>query len=277
MTDLELINRSTASHHAESPQATPSLHYDVHPGNGPAMLLIHGLLCSRALWNLNIKALGAVCTPVTVELFGHGRSPAPSDVDSYSPDNYVLQIELIRKAIGANKILLCGHSLGASLSIRYALHYPQQILGHVFTNSSSAFSEPREETRSPESLIQYFESGGMKIIEKIPVHPKYSKWLPPEVKIPLVEDGALLNPPSIARTMAYTHPHLSLRHQIQHNTRPALLVCGSQEKRFQPLRDFVENTMPQTTIVDVEAGHAVNAECADGFNSAVTGFIEKLL
>ena len=252
-----------------------SLHYDVHPGNGPAMLMVHGLLCSRALWKLNLEALGAVCTPVTVELYGHGRSPAPTEREAYSPDNYVAEFESIRKEIGAEKWFLCGHSLGAGFSVRYALQFPQNTLAHVFTNSSSAFALPMEESRPAESLIKHFETGGLEVIEKIQVHPKYGKWLPDEVQNTLVADSALINPGSIARTIGYTHPVVSLQDQIHRNIPPALLVCGTLEDRFAPLRNIVAEKMPNIEVIDLKGGHAVNAECSEKFNSVVIDFLSK--
>ena len=63
----------------------PRLYYEVHDGDGPHLLLVHGILCSRALWMPNLEALSTVARPVVVELFGHGRSPSPEDADAYTP------------------------------------------------------------------------------------------------------------------------------------------------------------------------------------------------
>lgn len=103
------------------------LNFDVHPGDGPPMLMIHGLLCSRALWNLNLEALSEFCTPVSVELYGHGRSPAPKSPCYYEPDYYLTALETIRHQLDAEKIYLCGQSLGASLTIRFE-KYPVSLL-----------------------------------------------------------------------------------------------------------------------------------------------------
>jgi len=256
-----------------SDNSQPKLHYEVHPGDGPTMLLVHGLLCSRALWDINIEALKTVCSPVTVELYGHGRSPAPIDPKAYCPDQYVFQLEQIRKELGVSKFMLCGHSLGASLTIRYALNYPQQVLCHVFTNSSSAFAEAKEVTKPPERLIAHFENGGLEVVNKIPVHPSFAKRLPEQIKNSLMADSKLINPAAIGRTIAYTHPYASIRNRMHLNETPALLVHGAMEQRFKEYRDIVAEKMPKTAIVDVKAGHAVNAECAEGFNNAVIAFI----
>ncbi|MBV1882703.1 MAG: alpha/beta hydrolase [Pseudomonadales bacterium] len=239
------------------------------------MLIVHGLLCSRALWKLNLEALGTVCTPVTVELYGHGRSPSPTDSALYTPDNYIAEFEAIRQAIGVPQWFLCGHSLGAGLSVRYAWKYPQNTLAHIFTNSSSAFGTPLEETRPPEALIKHYETGGLDLIEQIPVHPKYGKWIPEVVKKELEEDSALLNPGGIARTIGYTHPIVSLQHHLREITPPALLICGTREKRFIPLRDNLVREIPGIEVADLEGGHAINAECYEEFNLAVVEFLGR--
>ena len=71
------------------------LHWQTHGGNGPYLLLVHGMLCSRAQWLWNLPALKRVCRPVTVELWGHGRSPSPETVGHYAPKHYITEFEAI--------------------------------------------------------------------------------------------------------------------------------------------------------------------------------------
>ena len=72
------------------------LYYEVHGDRGPYILLVHGLLSSRAQWLPNLKVLSTFCRPVVVELFGHGRSPSPSAQEFYLPENYAREFETIR-------------------------------------------------------------------------------------------------------------------------------------------------------------------------------------
>ena len=76
------------------------LHWQTHGGNGPYLLLVHGMLCSRAQWLWNLPALKRVCRPVTVELWGHGRSPSPETVGHYAPKHYITEFEAIREQLG---------------------------------------------------------------------------------------------------------------------------------------------------------------------------------
>jgi pimeloyl-ACP methyl ester carboxylesterase len=250
------------------------LNFDIHKGQGTPLLLVHGFLSSRAQWQLNLEALSEVCTPVTVELYGHGRSPSPLEKDAYSPANYLCQFDAIRQSLGVEKWFLCGYSLGAGLTIRYAFEYSRNTIAHVFTNSTSAFSPRPEMQRSADSIIQHFQEGGLKTIENIPVHPRFAKQLPESIKRMLVEDALLLNPAAIGRCIAYTNSSVSVRDELQQNTRPALLICGAEEKRFRDHRKLIE-TMPEINLVDLPAGHAVNMQCPEQFNEAITSFIKR--
>ena len=63
-------------------------------------ILLARFLSSSAQWILNLNALGKVCQPVTVDLWGHGKSPAPEDRHLYTA-HYGEQFEYIRTTLGS--------------------------------------------------------------------------------------------------------------------------------------------------------------------------------
>jgi pimeloyl-ACP methyl ester carboxylesterase len=259
---------------------TINLAYEHHQGTGPALLMVHGFLSGRGQWLANIDALSNVCQPVVVEMWGHGRSPSPDDPHVYTPAGYQEQFELIREQIGVERWFVCGYSLGAGLTIRYANAFPDRVLGHVFTNSTSAFADiaqSEEWERSAAASAERIIKGGSKALEKIPVHPRHARKLPADIYDALMADAALHDPLGIARTMEYTTPTVSIREEAEANRVPALLINGRFEKRFQPHREFVEENMSDVRIQDVDAGHAVNMEADAQFNQAVADFIGEQL
>ena len=252
-------------------------YWDVCDGDGPYLLLIHGFLSSRAQWQENIEPLSAVCRPVVMELYGHGRSPSPPQACRYETSSYAHSVDAIREHLGVDTWFVCGYSLGAAISIRYALDYPQRLRGHIFTNSASAFAEPRlaADWRSgAHDSAQRIRTGGRAAVERIAVHPRHARRLPRPIYDSLVADAELLDPEGLAHAMESTMPTASVRAELGANSKPALLVCGRFEKRFAAHRAFAEATMPQLTIADVDSGHAVNMAAADAFNTAVATFIE---
>lgn len=257
---------------------TPRLAFKVHPGSGPHLLLVHGFLSSSAQWLANLEALSAVCKPVTVDLWGHGRSPAPRDKTHYSPQAYAGQFEQIRQQLGIERWFVCGYSLGAGLSIRYAHDYPQNVYGHIFTNSNSALAGPeqiQEWLQSAAKSAANIRSKGSAAIDRIPVHPRRARNLPEVVKAPLLADCATLKPEGVANTLEFTNPFTSVRDIAAANPRPLLLCCGVKEKRFADNRHWAEAHVANLRVVEIDAGHGVNMEGADAFNEHVCAFIRS--
>ncbi|MXX29981.1 MAG: alpha/beta fold hydrolase [Gammaproteobacteria bacterium] len=254
------------------------LHWQVHPGTGPYLLLVHGFLMGPNQWHPNLAALGAVCQPVVVDLLGHGDSPAPVDVECYRPSAYVKAFEAIRQALGAERWFLCGYSLGAGLTVRYALTHLERVIGHAFTNSTSALADAeqvalwRDEAEASAARIL---AGGSRAIERIPVHPRFAKRIDPASRALVLADATRLKPQGVANAIRCTTPEASVRSELGGNPRPALLLNGARETRFQPHRQFVADHMRQVRIVDLDAGHAVNLEAADAFNRALAEFVEQ--
>jgi pimeloyl-ACP methyl ester carboxylesterase len=256
-----------------------TLHYEVHGDSGPHMLLLHGMLSSRAQWLANMDELGQRCRLVVAELMAHGRSASPHDPEVYAPEAYVEALDRIRESLGIGEWFICGQSFGAALTLRYALTYPDRVIGQVFTNSNSALADPEQVAvyrRNAEERIRVVQEGGLAAIEQIPVHPRHARRLPEEVHAALLEDSKLLDPEGLVMTFRHTSPYLTVRDRVAETRVPTMLVCGDREKRFQPARDFAEATIPGIEVVDATAGHAVNIQAADAFNRAVGGFIDRL-
>jgi pimeloyl-ACP methyl ester carboxylesterase len=258
----------------------PLLHYEVHGAGGPYLLLVHGMLSSRAQWLANIPALSSFCRPLVVELFGHGRSPSPEDPAPYSPPGYVEEFERLRQALGVDRWLLCGQSLGAALTLRYTLDHPERVIGQVFTNSMSAMASPGwSDYVRPlmQAQAERLERDGRRAIENHPLNPSRGSRLPAVVRDALVEDCRLHDLRGVAFTGLYTVPDSSVRDRIASNSVPSLLIVGEREERFWEYRLFAEEHMPHLTVAGFDAGHSVNAEVADGFDRAVEDFLRPFV
>jgi 2-succinyl-6-hydroxy-2,4-cyclohexadiene-1-carboxylate synthase len=253
-------------------------HYDIHDGTGPYLLMVHGFLSSRAQWQLNLAALSQVSRPVVVELWGHGRSPSPDDPTRYHPDAYVAFFDALRQRLGVEQWMVCGQSLGAALTLRYAFTHPNRVLAHVFTNSNAGLADTEWITARRKGAWEQADAidrEGRAAVERIPVHPRHARRLPADVHQALVADAALHTPQGIARTLRYTTSVSPVRDRVGENRVPTLLVCGERERRFAGKREFVEGAMPHLKVLGTPGGHAVNIETADAFNAAAVAFIRQ--
>jgi pimeloyl-ACP methyl ester carboxylesterase len=265
-----------------SEAATPidgrGLSYQVHDGRGPYALFVHGMLSTRSTWSPNLGALADVCTPVVVELWGHGLAPSPTEPDVYRPDGYVEQFEALRRRLGVDRWMLCGQSLGGALLLRYALEHPDAVAAVAFTNAMSALSDAAWAVRVAELVEKEaaaLEAGGRARLERNAMHPRRSTKIAPDVKEQLVAEWAEHDPVGIARTMRWTSQGTSVLDRLGQLQPPALLVQGVREKQFRPLADAARVALPTLESVGVEAGHAVNLHDPSGFNAAVAEFFVR--
>ncbi len=215
--------------------STSSLYHELHGDRGPFLLLVHGMLSSRAQWMLNIEALSAFSRPVVVELFGHGRSPTPDGPDAYSPQRYVAEFEALRRSLDAERWLICGQSLGAALTLRYSLDCPDRVIAQAFTNSNSALADEAWRERVlplMSAQARHLRHVGRAALDGHPLNPARGKRLPADARAALVADYALHTPEGIAATGLYTVPDSSVRDRASTISVPTLLVTGEQEKGF---------------------------------------------
>jgi pimeloyl-ACP methyl ester carboxylesterase len=194
------------------------------------------------------------------------------------PSAYVDAFESICERLGIERWFLIGHSLGAALSVRYALDHPGRVIAHVFMNSNSALADEQWSNRvraGVERAADAIETGGREAVRSHPLNPARAKRLPQAVREGLTADAELHTPQGIASTFRYTVPDSPVRSRIGENRVPALLVVGTREKAFAPSREYAERHMPMLEVVEADAGHAVSIDDAGTFNASVTAFLRK--
>jgi 2-succinyl-6-hydroxy-2,4-cyclohexadiene-1-carboxylate synthase len=260
-----------------------SLHYEVHDGvPGPFVFMVHGMLSSRRQWDSNLEAVSRIGRPVVFDLWGHGRSPAPRDEALYRVEALHEQFERVRERLGAPRILLCGQSFGAGLTIGYSVRHPSRVIAQAFTNSVSALSPPTrfEVSGERQAWVEALEQGGeagREALRRLPIHPARARRLEPAIREVLCREADAADPQGIARLMRYTSPQVSVIGMLEAVACPTLLVNGALEKGFQPHRERLPGVLGDCRIVDLPAGHAVNIEAAAGFNEALVAFFGEAL
>lgn len=103
-------------------------------GNGPqTVILVHGYTCDETSWTGQVPVLAKQYRVVTLDLPGHGKSDSPKD-GKFSMDLFARAIEAVRAEVGADRVVLVGHSMGTPVVLRYAHLYPQHTVALVFAD-----------------------------------------------------------------------------------------------------------------------------------------------
>jgi pimeloyl-ACP methyl ester carboxylesterase len=102
-------------------------------GEGPAIVLCHGITASRRYVHHGSRALErAGHRVITYDARGHGESdPAPPG-EGYGYPQLVADLERVVAAqVGEGRFVLAGHSMGAHTAVAYALAHPDRLTGLV--------------------------------------------------------------------------------------------------------------------------------------------------
>ncbi len=112
------------------PESDPYVLHSVTSGQGPAMVLVHGVAGSNMVWGRILPFLEPHFRIVRVDLLGYGHSPKP-DV-TYSPHRHVAAIRrtLARSGVAAPYAIV-GLSMGSNLMLEYAQRWPSEVQGMV--------------------------------------------------------------------------------------------------------------------------------------------------
>ena len=96
-------------------------------GEGPVVLLVHGLGTSSVTWGHNIEPLaGAGYTVLAPDLPGHGESDKPRSL-SYGPEAGARLIRDFLDALGVDRVSLVGNSAGGLIAGLFALDHPLRV------------------------------------------------------------------------------------------------------------------------------------------------------
>ena len=240
----------------------------------PVLVLFHGFMMSRAIWNENLKELSENFRLVRIEWPGHGRAGSPEDKSAYQVDSLVQSLETIRKALGTERWSICAHSFGAGLAIIYALQHPEHVNSIVITNSRSALGALEGSRDDLERLWTALLTHGHDAIEKMPAHPRFMKNIPEDLKSELLSDAKLIDPTGIAMLLKYTSPATNVRNRLGDLKVPLMLTNGLRERGFQHLRQQLQVDLSHIQIVDIDAGHSPNAEAPAAFNAVTSEFLK---
>ncbi len=93
-------------------------------GQGPAVVLLHGIAASSATWEGIIPRLAESHSVIAPDLLGHGDSAKPPG--DYSPGAYANLVRDLLDALGVRRCTLVGHSLGGGVAMQVVYQYPER-------------------------------------------------------------------------------------------------------------------------------------------------------
>ncbi|MES2545228.1 MAG: alpha/beta fold hydrolase [Bacteroidota bacterium] len=115
-------------------------------GKGTAIVLLHGFLENKTMWDSLIPEVSNKYRVITIDLLGHGETESLGYVHSMEDNADV--VHAVLSDLKIRKAVLIGHSMGGYVALAFAELYPENVKALVLMNSTSyGDSEERKMNR----------------------------------------------------------------------------------------------------------------------------------
>lgn len=240
------------------------MNYDGLKDDRKSIVFVHGSGGDHTLWDYQYEPLGRYFNMIGMDLPGHGSSGGAGEQDV---ERYVEWVRKLIEVLHLRKPILAGHSLGAAISLTFAIKYGEVLSGIVPVGGGVTM--PVNETIL--NGIRDDTVATLAFVAKFSVAKKNRERLVQ----PLI-DGMVKVSPEIIYGDFLSCDRLDITEDIKKITVPTLLICGEDDKMTPPaLSRYMEEQIPGAKLALIEeAGHFVMQESADAFNSVLRDFIQ---
>lgn len=124
-------------------------------GDGPALILIHGVGLDLTQWEPQVKALARHFTVIRYDMLGHGLSAKPPGERSLK--DFVGQLDNLHRYLQLDQAAIVGFSMGGLVARAFAQSHPDKCARLVIMNSVYKRSEDQQKSvriRYQEALIE---------------------------------------------------------------------------------------------------------------------------
>ncbi|HEU0297428.1 MAG TPA: alpha/beta hydrolase [Anaerolineales bacterium] len=241
-------------------------------GQGPALLLIHGLGSSTRDWEKQIVDLSRHFRVIMFDVRGHGRSdkpPGPYSVPLFATDT----AELL-KSLGIGSAHVVGISMGGMIAFQLAVSAPDLVQSLVIVNSG-----PELIVRTVRERIQVLQRQlivqllGMRRMGEVLGRRLFPKPEQTDLRTMFAERWAE-NDPRAYRDALQALIGWSVADQLSDINCPTLVIAADTDYTPVSLKEAFVAKMPHAKLAVIrDARHAVPVERPEQFNEVLSEFL----
>jgi 3-oxoadipate enol-lactonase len=248
-------------------------------GQGRPLLFVHGYPLNRQMWQPQLDGLADVARIITVDLRGHGDSPAIPG--PYTMDLFAGDLVAFLDALGiTDTVVLCGLSMGGYVAFAFYRSYAARLAGLILTATRAAADSPETRLARDQSAILAREKGVAAIVDGM-LPRLLSPWTRAQKPELVILARRIMLNTSIEGVLGDLE---GLKNRVDSTPTlaqinlPTLLLPGAEDvivplKEAQAMQAGIRGA--QLEVIP-NAGHLPNLENTPTFNRAVRHFLQEL-
>lgn len=254
-----------------------SLAYDEH-GSGTPVLWVHGYPLNRTLWKPQLEGLADVSRGLALDLRGHGESQASSG--AYNMDLLADDCVAFLDALSIRQpVVLAGLSMGGYVCMAFCRRHTDRLAGMILCATRAHADSPEGKQNRTKSIALAQERGVPAAVSGLlnklmaPITYEQRPALVDSVKA-ITESTSLEGVVGDLLGMRQRPDSFSTLASFE---LPALILHGSDDQIIPPAEaEQMHATLPNSKLeIIMHAGHLLNLEQPQAFNTAVRGFLEQ--
>ncbi len=243
-------------------------------GEGTAIVLLHGFLENKKMWQEYITFFSENYRVITMDLLGHGESDCLGYVHSMEENANV--VHEVLEHLHIQKAIIVGHSMGGYVGLAFAELYPKEIQKLVLLNSTSKEDSAEKKlnrTRAIKAVKQnYVTFVSMSISNLFSENNRIR--LTKEIE--KVKDQALKTPlQGIVASLEGMKIRKDRESLLKQNLFPVLLILGKKDPvlNYDESISQIKNTTAE--LVSFEDGHMSHIENKEELKNTLLDFFKK--
>ena len=243
-------------------------------GKGTAIVLLHGFLENKTMWQPFLPEFSKRNRVVTIDLLGHGQTGCLG---------YIHTMEAMAEAVKAvlshmrlRRVVLIGHSMGGYVALAFAEKYPNMVKGLCLMNSTpKADSEEKKinRDRAIQAVKQNYKNFVRISVTNL-FRPKNQTLFSEALN--RVKDDALKTPlQGIVAALEGMKIRPDRTPVFLEGAFKKMLIVGKRDPvlNYEVLMAMVENS--DIPVVEFPDGHMSHIENKDSFSYKIMHFIEN--
>ena len=240
---------------------------------GAAVLFVHGVGSTGAIWDYQIEALADRYRCFAVELRGNGVPKPEPPPDQITRQGFVDDVLAVADAAGAGRFHFVGCSLGGAVGFELWKRAPERVASLTFVASFAWYPEA---TAYVDRVIANVEAAGS--MDRFAHERAKLLGMPPGRRTD--ETIAQMACKTVASYCATTRATWTgeFRDVLPAITVPTLVICGEKDTVAPPTfsEEIAAGIKGAELHVLPQAGHVANADAPEAFNALLASFLSRV-